>query len=200
MQSRMGMWQEYCSIIKYWFIPYRCIYCNVASYSYQWFMLVRLLLPFIMHCRIFRFCGGSVCFSTIIPCDVIIYFPKSRILCRIWYKDPKPSICSRKTNSPSRFFRGEETCQAAVVLLRIYYCSWCFSSEDELLNCFSLTLLCDWKQVNPKDYNDSTYDRGHVIPAADFAHDTSLYEKTFSMINISPQVGFDLQNIKNLKL
>jgi hypothetical protein len=43
-------------------------------------------------------------------------------------------------------------------------------------------------QVNPKDYNDSRYDRGHMAPAADFNTRAELFEKTFSMANISPQV------------
>jgi DNA/RNA endonuclease G (NUC1) len=41
-------------------------------------------------------------------------------------------------------------------------------------------------RIFPKDYTDSEFDRGHMIPAADFnsADDINF---TFSMVNISPQ-------------
>jgi DNA/RNA endonuclease G (NUC1) len=42
-------------------------------------------------------------------------------------------------------------------------------------------------RVNPKDYNDSRLDRGHLVPAADFSHCDVLYRRTFSMANIAPQ-------------
>ena len=42
-------------------------------------------------------------------------------------------------------------------------------------------------RVNPKDYNDSRYDRGHLAPAADFS--AELYKETFTMANISPQTS-----------
>ncbi|RYY82193.1 hypothetical protein EON63_13780, partial [archaeon] len=42
-------------------------------------------------------------------------------------------------------------------------------------------------QVHPKDYNDSKYDRGHLVPAADFMHQLNAYQATFSMANICPQ-------------
>jgi DNA/RNA endonuclease G (NUC1) len=38
-------------------------------------------------------------------------------------------------------------------------------------------------------YHNSGYDRGHLAPAADFAHDASAYRDTFSFSNISPQDG-----------
>jgi len=43
-------------------------------------------------------------------------------------------------------------------------------------------------RVRPKDYNDSKYDRGHMIPAADMNFDDASINYTFSMANISPQV------------
>jgi len=37
------------------------------------------------------------------------------------------------------------------------------------------------------DYKGSGYDRGHLAPAADFAHDKNLMSESFLMSNISPQ-------------
>lgn len=44
--------------------------------------------------------------------------------------------------------------------------------------------------MTPKDYNDCKYDRGHMAPAADFAHNDAQYKSTFTMANISPQAPF----------
>lgn len=49
--------------------------------------------------------------------------------------------------------------------------------------------------MQPKDYNDSRYDRGHMAAAADFSHDTQLWESTFTMANISPQVVYYILNL-----
>lgn len=40
-----------------------------------------------------------------------------------------------------------------------------------------------------KDYLYSGYDRGHLAPAADFAHDQTSMDQSFYMSNMSPQVG-----------
>jgi DNA/RNA endonuclease G (NUC1) len=53
-----------------------------------------------------------------------------------------------------------------------------------------LPFLASHYRVHPKEYNDSKYDRGHMVPAADFIHSSDLYPETFSMINISPQVCY----------
>ena len=42
-------------------------------------------------------------------------------------------------------------------------------------------------RVDPKDYNHSGYDRGHMIPAADFAQSPEQMKFTFSMANVCPQ-------------
>ena len=42
-------------------------------------------------------------------------------------------------------------------------------------------------KVISKDYSDSHYDRGHMIPAADFKITQRSLNSTFSMANISPQ-------------
>ena len=43
--------------------------------------------------------------------------------------------------------------------------------------------------MQPKHYNNSNYDRGHIIPAADFSEEDR--NRTFTMANISPQVKND---------
>ena len=42
-------------------------------------------------------------------------------------------------------------------------------------------------RVKPTDYNNSGFDRGHMIPAADFAVTQEALQSTFSMTNIAPQ-------------
>eukprot|EP01035_Chromulina_nebulosa_P018084 gene18084-23732_t len=41
--------------------------------------------------------------------------------------------------------------------------------------------------IKPKDYTDSSFDRGHMIPAADFSHSQEALASTFTMANICPQ-------------
>jgi endonuclease G len=43
------------------------------------------------------------------------------------------------------------------------------------------------KSANPNDYSGSSYDRGHLCPAADMAYDSIALRETFYMSNISPQ-------------
>lgn len=49
-------------------------------------------------------------------------------------------------------------------------------------------------KIRPKDYTDSKYDRGHMIPAADMSFDDESFNYTFSMLNISPQVSHQAAN------
>lgn len=44
------------------------------------------------------------------------------------------------------------------------------------------------RSATPADYVRSGYDRGHLAPAADFAHDKDLVSESFYMSNMSPQV------------
>lgn len=41
--------------------------------------------------------------------------------------------------------------------------------------------------ATPNDYRNSGYDRGHLVPAADMAHDAEAMRATFVMSNMSPQ-------------
>ena len=41
--------------------------------------------------------------------------------------------------------------------------------------------------ASSKDYTHSNYDRGHLVPAADFRWSKRLYKETFLMSNVSPQ-------------
>eukprot|EP00981_Chlorochromonas_danica_P001113 scaffold247_cov172-Ochromonas_danica.AAC.28 len=42
-------------------------------------------------------------------------------------------------------------------------------------------------RITSKDYTDSKYDRGHMVPAADFQEQSDCFSGTFTMANISPQ-------------
>ena len=42
-------------------------------------------------------------------------------------------------------------------------------------------------KVSPKDYNNSGFDRGHIIPAGDFRSTQKSMNATFTMANICPQ-------------
>ena len=42
-------------------------------------------------------------------------------------------------------------------------------------------------RIKPTDYNNSGFDRGHMIPAADFAVTQEALQSTFTMTNIAPQ-------------
>ncbi len=52
----------------------------------------------------------------------------------------------------------------------------------------SFFLFLTFAQIHPKDYTDSVYDRGHMVPSADFHHSKELNKATFSMANVCPQV------------
>jgi DNA/RNA endonuclease G (NUC1) len=54
-----------------------------------------------------------------------------------------------------------------------------FFSETSILN--------ENFRISSKDYNDSGYDRGHMIPANDFKLTQNAINSTFTMANISPQ-------------
>ncbi|KAF5830433.1 DNA/RNA non-specific endonuclease [Dunaliella salina] len=46
-----------------------------------------------------------------------------------------------------------------------------------------------WLRSRLDDYKDSGYDRGHLAPAADFRSSQKAMDQTFTLSNISPQVG-----------
>mmetsp|Transcript_30039 Transcript_30039/g.55785 ORF Transcript_30039/g.55785 Transcript_30039/m.55785 type:complete len:221 (-) Transcript_30039:1252-1914(-) len=43
-------------------------------------------------------------------------------------------------------------------------------------------------RTKPSLYKNTGYDRGHMVPAADFTETEEMYKHTFSMANICPQV------------
>ena len=53
-------------------------------------------------------------------------------------------------------------------------------------------------QVRPNDFKNTGYDRGHLVPAADFARRQDMMDSTFTMSNISPQVLLISQKIIKL--
>lgn len=56
-------------------------------------------------------------------------------------------------------------------------------------------------QVSPSCYNNSGYDRGHNVPAADMAGNPVLMLETFAMSNISPQTpDFNRHRWKNVEI
>lgn len=48
-------------------------------------------------------------------------------------------------------------------------------------------IISETFRIRSKDYNDSGFDRGHLIPAGDFKMNQKSLNSTFTMANISPQ-------------
>lgn len=64
-----------------------------------------------------------------------------------------------------------------------------YSTPGKRPHFFADTRIDEIFRVNPKEFTDSKYDRGHMVPAADFASAGSvLWRDTFVMSNISPQM------------
>jgi DNA/RNA endonuclease G (NUC1) len=71
--------------------------------------------------------------------------------------------------------------QPVVVTYTLYKGGGAASRENDHFTATALT-LCD------KDYLHSGYDRGHLVPAEDFAYSDSLQGLTFSYYNCIPQL------------
>lgn len=54
-------------------------------------------------------------------------------------------------------------------------------------NYFRTDPLIHLGSATPKDYQNSSYDRGHLLPAGDMKYDRQAMRDTFYMSNISPQ-------------
>lgn len=73
--------------------------------------------------------------------------------------------------------------------LRAHYIITCYNGKTPRKG-MDFYVESDYKTSDSKDYENNIYDKGHLVPAADFNCDIIMLRKTFSYLNCSLQNKF----------